>query len=132
MAIKVGTAKAQQPEPQPQVEAPEESKVILELAFYGNYKRHGYDYEKGQAYRFSATQADVLLRENDCGRPVWKISNGPAAKVPVRPDLSKEDIREVEIDPVLSGAPQQIIELGSDEELAGLLPQDVIVGEALV
>lgn len=101
--------------------------VNLELVKYARYVRQDVLYEKGQAYKFTAAQADILLDETDevNGMPIWKRWKPASQRVVVQREVQPTDMTAAGVDVAdMSDDTTKRIEIGSDDELDGLLPTD--------
>lgn len=114
---------------------PVEKTIYLELAFCKRYMRQSRLYEKGILYKFLASQAAILLAEQDNSRSIWKVHRKnkegvavalvpPKPKGPLVMDETKLKISHnpVSEDPtyVSIDGPNRI-EIGNDEEIEAIL-----------
>ena len=133
MAVAVSSTKAAvaaKPEPV-QVKT-----LDLELVLYTRYYRGGTLYEKGNAYRFKADQAEILLEEveQDTGRPIWRrYKPQPIARQVQQETLGTKQIvdstaakveRPSEDAQFMRVVPTNVINVGDDSELEGVLGTD--------
>jgi hypothetical protein len=94
----------------------EDTSVVLELAHYGRYWHCGEIYEKGEAYRFTAEQADDLLQATDehTGLPVWRRWKPAAKRVMVEREVVPNDMTSADLSPSTAKA----ISVGDDADIA--------------
>jgi hypothetical protein len=132
MALKTGTEKTDVSAPtSTPAEAPATppaavQTTVLELALYKIYTWGGVSYEKGKPYRFTNSDAMILLAEQDLGRPVWKLYQKPVQRVAqenkvvdattVRAPVPVDDIGDVSSIPG-----EKRINVGDDSEIADIL-----------
>ena len=94
----------------------------LTLAIFQRYSRGGILYEAGKVYGFTAEQAEVLLAEEDDGRPIWRKYRAPKVEdgsTPKEPEVILQTEREL---PVLNPveAVNGRLEVGTEDELKEL------------
>lgn len=121
------TLKKSETKPETTQEAAAPETVVLELAIYVRYMRADELYEKGQAYRFTKEQADVLLRESDevNGMPIWRMHRPKnPQRVMVEREVGPKDMTTADLKPlpVAEVAQTKGIHIGDDSELEGILP----------
>lgn len=102
--------------------------VDLELRAYNRYVRNDVLYEKGQAYRFTQDQAEVLLEEVDDvnGRPIWGRWKPVSKRMVVEREVTPKDMTWDSITPapVADEVATKGIDIGDDSEIADLLKDD--------
>jgi len=133
MTVKI--AGAAPPKPVVSPKQTEKQTVMLELAFYKNYRRNNVPYTKGTVYKFSPEQALILLREQDAGRRIWKrvttLRVAPPKPIVAAERVNNRVVVDATAEPVTVnkdefGEPEKTeelpaIELGNDEEIADIL-----------
>jgi hypothetical protein len=110
--------------------ATEETKVVtvnIELVKYARYVRQDILYEKGVPYKFTAAQAEILLEETDdvSGMPIWKRWKPASQRMVVQREVQPTDMTAAPVVAAdMSEDTTKRIDIGSDDELAGMLPTD--------
>lgn len=120
----------------------EPAKVRLELALYERYTRMGYLYTKkddqgrNRVYLFTQEQALILLQEveESTGRPIWRRPRDhketqklqEISQAPVEFDATGDKTLAAPVDsgPVVEAKPEARIEVGSEDELRGILGEE--------
>jgi hypothetical protein len=101
--------------------------VDLELVLYARYYRGSALYEREQAYRFTAEQAEILLAEveDNTGRPVWKrykpkpVVQQPNSGIKNVVNAQNFDVKHLaDTEQQFTG---QRINVGDDSEIADIL-----------